>query len=524
MGKSQKNKKEISKLAAGLLKTGSTWFGQQELKKFNISAEKLKKENHNALVCKTYKTNDGQEDYFSLEWISDEESCVAEDFCRLLVANDWPNYPNGVIDKAIDMFEARKAEETGKNFKLHDQQRAAVRGMVNNSIFVLTGGPGTGKTFTLEAGISVIEMLHKGIDIRLTAPTGKAACRMTESTGRPAKTIQKELGITYTNSISKDYTGDLLIVDEISMLDMDTAYQLSSAMKSGKHLILVGDTDQLPSVGGGAVLRDLLESEVIPSVCLTKTYRQANESALFGNILRVRDGNINLVEDEKEFPIVNIQKDKVEKQCVDLVLKEIEKYGIENVVCLMPYRRNGKLCSNNINNLLQQRLNPRKPGQPFMQTYVDGGRPVIYMANDQVMQLKNREECVNGDVGKVIKASAKKLIVDFNGTQVAYEKEEVREQLSLAYAMSINKSQGSEYKSVVMCISTEHDILLQRNMLYTGITRAKERCVLLCDKDAIGKAMGNEAMWINNYTCGRTTMLAEKLRYYKKKFELEATA
>ena len=455
-------------------------------------------------------TYDGQ-CYLTLPHIDVMESQAAHDAIRILKSNTWKKVPNHIIDKYISIVE----QDIG--ITLHTQQREAVKCMVNNSLCVITGGPGTGKTCTLSVAVKVIELLHAGVDVRFTAPTGKASGRINESLKiETAQTIQRELKIGYNKKDPDVFRGDVLVVDEVSMLDMEIANLLFKSIPTGSRLILVGDTEQLPSVGYGAVLRDLIDSEVIPFVMLTKTFRQAEESALMANILKTKVGDNTLINDKDEFEIIDANKDRdkaVDELC-DIYMDAVNEYGIDNVCCLLPFRKSGNLCSNYINSMLQKRINPLdSKGKRYIKTTLDNKAKVTYMLGDPVMQLVNRQECANGDVGKVVFIEGDVMKVDFNGTLVRYYKRELPEQLSLAYAMSINKSQGSEYKCVIVCMVKEHSIMLTRNMLYTGITRAKKKCILYQDKEAIGFAMKQTAMYKDQISGGRMTFLADKLAF-----------
>ncbi len=262
---------------------------------------------------------------------------------------------------------------------------------------------------------------------------------------------------------------------------METAGNVFKAIRDGQRVVLIGDTDQLPSVGAGAVLRDLLDSNVIPNTRLSKTFRQAEYSALFANILRTKSGTYPLVNDESEFVIKQAQKGiKALEQIADTFYNEVQKIGLDNCVCLIPFRKKGIVCSKKLNNILQKKINPLSNGKKFLVSQLDDKSPVMYIVGDPVIQLVNRTECANGDVGKIIDIEDGSLFVKFKAPSgkdviIKYLKSELPEHLSLAYAMSINKSQGSEYKTVVMCMTLEHSIMLSRNMLYTGITRAKEK-------------------------------------------------
>lgn len=494
--------------------SGSLWAPEREFreycKKKCVSLRDLNKIIDNHRITK-YVTPDGSV-YYTTSDISKIENQAAAHVNRILNEYDRPQIPVEEIDRIL----AKAREETG--ITLHEQQREAVIAGVNNGFVVITGGPGTGKTCTLVTLCYCLRRIFFGVDIRFTAPTGKAARRITESTGQPAKTVQKELAITPENKKKKFFRGGILIVDEVSMLDMVTANMVFESIHNGQKIILVGDINQLPSVGPGAVLRDLLwandrHPSVVPFVQLTKTFRQANDSNLFQNICRIRnEGNWKLKEAD-DFQVVKVNDDPTQ-QLLDLVKQEIDKYGIDNVACLLPYRKKGLLCSNRINGLIQSMINPISIGTPHItvvKTEDEISREVTFVVGDPVMQLVNRRECANGDVGKVISIKNHCLIVQYLDTTVRYTKKDIAEELDLAYSMSINKSQGSEYASVVMGITMDHKAMLKRNLVYTGITRAKKRCVLLQDDEAMKIAISTEDEY------NRTTFFAEKVQYLRLK-------
>jgi len=522
MGK-EKELHPLTKFIASCLQSeGSTWIEEDVLKE---KAKKYKKDIDDLdIVIRTGEIKklpfDGV-NYYSLPFYHLIESETAYNIMRILYSDKFGKKPSALVDEKIDKME----KDVG--IKLHEQQRAAVHTMVQNSCCVITGGPGTGKTCTLNIALRVLEDLYPGINIKLSAPTGKAAHRITESTGRNARTVHRELHLSFTKSEPDYFNGDILVIDEVSMLDIETANAVFKSLRSGQRIILIGDTEQLPSVGPGAVLRDLLDSAVIPFTMLTKTFRQAEESPLFANILLTKSGKSDLVSDSEEFVIEKAMGgEKTVNQIADIFVKEVEKAGLENVVCLLPYRKAGSICSNKLNNVLQQRINPKKPDKKFMQARLETGEPVLYIVGDPVMQLVNRDECANGDVGVVIDVDVAhdQLVVKYKDPKnqdiiVRYWKSQLPTQLSLAYAMSVNKSQGSEYKTVIICMTLEHRSMLTRNMLYTGITRAKKRVVYIEERKATEIAMRNIAMYANEISKGRTTLLVEKLVFYKNIYE-----
>lgn len=486
-----------------VIQSGSIWIKEEYLNKFAKKCKvSLKDLSYYVAQKKVMSIVCDRITYYSLPDLDRQENSIASNIMRIMNSYDPPNISDEQIDELI--------KEGEKNFgvTLHEQQRLAVIGAVKNGLFIITGGPGTGKTCTLQVLAYVLTHSQKNINIRFTAPTGKAARRISESTGKPAKTTQKELGITFSVRHKRYFTGNVLIIDEVSMLDMETAYFTFDAIVSGQKVIIVGDINQLPSVGPGAILRDLLFSGVVPFVQLTKTFRQSNDSTLFQNIQAIRNGESDFV-DGSDFVVKDVESDPI-KQIVEIFKKECEEYGIENVACLLPYRKAGILCSDNINNILQNEVNP-VGNKPYLSSTTEKGLPIKFTVGDPVMQLVNRKECANGDVGMVENINKGCLYVRYaDGTRVVYTKRNIQE-LSLAYSMSINKSQGSEYKSVVMAMTSEHAAMLKRNLLYTGVTRAKKKLTLLKEDGALMKAICVE----DEYT--RHTFLIEKLQFLERK-------
>lgn len=493
----------ISFVEKYLDRTGSVWCRKEALysyaAKHRKSLKRLPYLVQKGLLLE-HMTGDG-EVFITLPEFAITEDFVAMHVNRILHQYKRPSFSEDKIDEIL----GKAKEITG--ITLAPQQREAVIKAVNSGFCVITGGPGTGKTCTLTTLCFVLQELFFGIDIRFTAPTGKAARRIRESTKRPSKTAQKELAITPENKKKKIFTGDVLIVDEVSMLDLDTAKMVFESIHNGQKIILVGDINQLPSVGRGAVLRDLLWSEAVPFVQLTQTYRQAEDSNLFGNITAIKNGDWRLHEGD-DFQVLKVNPDPI-KQLLDMMQHEVDRFGVDNVACLLPYRKKGILCSNNLNPLIQNMLNPLSSDKPFLPvTKVEDGvsRRVSFNMGDPVMQLENQKECANGDVGKIIAFENGRMIVRYIDGCVSYTKKMVAEKLDLAYSMSINKSQGSEYDSVVMAITMDHKAMLKRNLVYTGVTRAKKRCCVLQDDNAMKIAISTE----DEYQ--RITFLAEKIR------------
>lgn len=477
--------------------SGNTWLPYDQVKTF-INRNHGSMSDINSLVNEgTLKLAQKNNQLFiTLQRYYQAEIDIVNNVFRIMKA-PHSQYSYTELDRLIDRIEQRK------NAKLHVNQREAVKKGVNNSFLVLTGGPGTGKTFVLSFINDVIRALMPDTRIDYAAPTGKAARRITESTGFYATTLHSKLRISVDHMeptpLSKDIR--VMTIDEISMLDIWMMLALMQAVQTGTKLILVGDTDQLPSVGPGAILRDLIASGVVPVAALTATFRQAGDSDLFDNIQRIKSGNDHLVSG-RDFKIA-VPKTGLSAQEILLWMykQEIKEWdGPENVMCLTPFRKNGDTCSNQLNIKIQDYVNPT--GATYRRK--DG---VCFRKGDLVMQQENRERVANGDIGVVTDVyPGTGVSVKFYDCVKDYGSANISD-ITLSYAMSIHKSQGSEAKSVVTLLLNEHKQMLQRNLLYTAVTRAKKKCSLLCEPEAVTKAVQTEASSL------RVTMLKELLQY-----------
>ena len=431
------------------------------------------------------------------------------------------------INRYIKEYEELEGKNLGVDFHLADYQAEAVRIAANSQLFVLTGGPGTGKTCVLKCLRYVMERTMPEADILFAAPTGKAARRITESTGEPAQTVHKLMRLQNETDEPRQIFCDCLIVDEISMLDDYVTDALFCALQYRARLILVGDVDQLPSVGFGSVLRDLLESFVIPCEKLAVPQRQKSGSNLFDNITCIKNG-ANVLFEGEDFHVVAADDRTGKQKLLEEYLKAVDKWGIDNVCCLTPYRRKGLSCANVMNDIIQDRINPSAKVPHITVFQTDSGedvdkdvREVTFGLGDPVIQLVNRREIANGDVGKIIaidEAEGRLTAKYDGGVEVEYCADEL-DQLNLAYAMSVHKSQGSEYKCVVTSALPEHKQLLSRNMLYTAVTRAKKECVVVCDQATVKVGLKREAGY------ERETLLSELIaKHYRMNEALEKMA
>jgi exodeoxyribonuclease V alpha subunit len=379
---------------------------------------------------------------------------------------------------------------------LTEQQEQAVRIALTHKVSVLTGGPGTGKTTALRALIQTL--VHHRRTFALASPTGRAAKRLSEATGHDAATIHRLLEYSPAQGFKRDDQNplevDMVIVDEASMLDLVLANSLLRAIDPHSHLLLVGDADQLPSVGAGDVLRDIIDSELAPVTRLSVIFRQARDSLIITNAHRINAGQLPLTPRTATdfFLFVESDPDRAADLLVDVVKNRIPaKFGLDplsDIQVLAPMYR-GTTGVANLNQQLQQALNPSAPNRPERQI---GGR--IFRVRDRLMQVRNNyeKEVFNGDIGLLVYLDGveQTAVIDFEGQRVSYQWNELDEVVH-AFAVSVHKSQGSEYPAVVMPVTTQHYLMLQRNLLYTAVTRARRLAVLVGTKKAIAIAVRN---------------------------------
>ena len=411
------------------------------------------------------------------------------------------------VDTVMETVTGRAGQ--GQHITYDEVQLEAIRAAVSSKIMVLTGGPGTGKTTTTMGIIAAYRAA--GCRIVLAAPTGRAAKRMSEATGMEAKTIHRLLEYKppegYQRKEENPLEGDVLILDECSMIDIMLMYNLLKAMPEQMTLIMVGDTDQLPSVGAGNVLKDIISSGRIPVVRLSRIFRQAQGSRIIMNAHRINKGeqiDMRGGRDSDFFFAAKETNEEVVELLVKYCTENLPRYyhvdALQDIQVLTPMQR-GVCGAANLNQVLQEAMNP---GSIFLRR---GGTQ--YRLHDKVMQIRNDydKEVFNGDIGVInhVDMEERELTVNFDGREVVYDVSEL-EELTLAYATTIHKSQGSEYPIVVMPFTMSHYVMLQRNLLYTGVTRAKKILVLIGEKKAVWYAVKNET------TADRNTKLAERLR------------
>ena len=417
------------------------------------------------------------------------------------------------IDVEVELVNIQEEE----GITLADNQKEAIKSAIDNGIMVITGGPGTGKTTTINTLIKVFEKLE--MKITLGAPTGRASKRMTEATGMEAKTIHRllELGFSeeqesmlFQRDEENPLSADVIIIDEMSMVDILLMHNLMKAVPPGSRLILVGDVDQLPSVGAGNVLRDIIDSRIVKVVRLNEIFRQAEESMIIVNAHKINQGNYPLlnVKDKDFYFLKKHQKEKILETVIQLVKTRLPNHyqydAGKDIQVLTPMKK-GDVGTINLNKELQNALNPMAPWKKQRQM-----RDKIFRVGDKVMQIKNNynlkwesqdpdaieekgEGVFNGDIGYIqdIDKQEEILTVLFDDDRlVAYNFSQLDE-LELAYAITIHKSQGSEFPVVVMPVTWGPPMLLTRNLLYTGITRARELVVLVGTQNYLKRMVDN---------------------------------
>lgn len=436
-------------------------------------------------------------------------------------------------DSSLDVEQELKNTEKELSIELVEEQRDAVRQVLTHGVTVVTGGPGTGKTTTIKA---ILHMLEKaGEEVLLAAPTGRAAKRMSESTGMEAQTIHRLLEINYmredatkpmfNRNSENPLEADVIIVDEMSMVDIVLMRALMNAVVEGQRLVLIGDADQLPSVGAGNVLKDIIRSGRIPTVRLMQIFRQASQSAIVMNAHRINKGEYPISNEKgTDFFFMNrSNQEGVKDTIIELIKTRLPKYqgfdSLKDIQILAPMRK-GSVGVNELNKAIQDAINPHHDLKPEKEY-----RGMIFREGDKVMQIKNNYNTpwkilgktgmpidegtgvFNGDCGIVssIREESEILVVTFDDMKVVEYEFNQLDELELAYAVTIHKSQGSEYPVVVIPIHSGPPMLLNRNLLYTAVTRAKKMVV------GVGLRETMERMVDNNREIERYSSLSKQL-------------
>lgn len=445
---------------------------------------------------------------------------------------------NSNIETDLNLDDEITFFENQKHLKLHQDQKNAIKMTINSGVSVITGGPGTGKTTIVSCALEIFKMLNK--NILLLAPTGRAAKRLSESTGEEAKTIHRALEIDFRSKLGlfvynekNPLPYDVIIVDEVSMVDVVLMNSLLKAISKGSKLILVGDKDQLPSVGAGNVLADILSSRTINVTQLTQIYRQENDSLIISNAHMINEGVMPVLDNKSSDFFFDCKEERADifNSIVSLVTQRIPSFfKIEKskIQVLAPLKA-GECGIENINVSLQEKINPPLPTKNEIkvgQTIFREGDKIMQTANNYNLEWKKRYErenyfedgagVFNGDIGyihKIIPQTYEMIVWFEDGREVVYPRSELS-QLSLAYAITIHKSQGSEFDAVVIPVTSGPSLIFTRNLIYTAVTRAKKLVVLVGSKSALKRMISN------TYMAKRFTLLEKFLIEENKKYKL----
>ena len=404
---------------------------------------------------------------------------------------------------------------------LAPSQREAVKLCLSHPCSIMTGGPGVGKTTTLKAILEIYHRVFPDHEILLAAPTGKASRRMSEQTGFPASTLHSAMGILSDEDIETNgpefLSADFVVVDECSMVDMRLAYALFERLKPGVKLLFVGDPDQLPAVGAGNVLREMIRSGIVPTAVLDTVFRQASNSRIALNAYAVNHNDTKLLYGD-DFLMQDVQ---TSEDAADLVMKcffdEVTQHGIENVQILSPFRRRGAVCADNLNIAIREMINPKRSGVNELRCGTK-----VFREGDRIIQTRNCDGVSNGDVGVITRIYMDEdgeQLIDIkllDGRELIYTADKM-ENIDLSYCISIHKSQGAEFPVVIIPIMKEHYIMLRRNLLYTAISRAKAKVILIGHRQAVFTAIHK------NDVDKRNTVLADRITvYYERETQKRA--
>lgn len=407
--------------------------------------------------------------------------------------------------KAEDTENEISMSERKLHCRLHIQQREAVKTALLNGITIISGGPGTGKTTIVQVIRDIIEnRLHS--DVVFLSPTGRAASRMKESSGYDAFTVHKKLKIYDDSSDNQEVVipEKNTVCDEFSMVDIYLLRRLLQSIQSGSRLIILGDVEQLPSVGPGAVLRDLIQCKQIATVFLTKVFRQSSGSNIYLNCRKIVKGNLSLEYGDDFVLLSAFSQEEAADLVVDAFIREVDEFGLDDVCCICPFKGSMPTGVAALNKRIQAIINPPSVGKAEIHCGTD-----IFRVGDRVMNLKNLEDVSNGDIGYIVRIDGQTMTVKYGKINLSYNNEELKDSsVALAYCMTIHKSQGSEFKSVITPLLEDYARynMLQMNLMNTAISRAKVRYTCVGNENALKIAI------CNRQGAQRYTMLCEKIK------------
>lgn len=513
-------------LQEGASKNGHTYLERREVVSEVCRLLKMNEEEYrymvdgiildNVVMGKIVIIEEDGEECVMLTRMYENENGIARCLANMLVSAEEIDLN---IDADIDEY------QKSKDITLHENQIEAIKNCVKYGVNVITGGPGTGKTTIINCILTILKKQY--MRTVLCAPTGRASKRLAEATGEDAKTIHRLLDLDFTGgkghfTYNEDtkLDADVVVVDEVSMCDEYVFYALIRAIKRGGRLILVGDKDQLPSVGAGNILSDIIASGLVPVNYLTYIYRQSDDSLIISNAHKVNEGKMPTIDNKSKDFFVDAQTDTADmlKNCIDLVTKRLpsfSKLAPKNIQVLCPMKK-GVIGVENINIEMQKALNPPDSSKGELRAGANifrVGDKVIHTVNNYQMEWLSPDGLsgtgvFNGDIGyiKEVNKSAPSLKVEFDDGKIATYKQENLDEITLAYAISIHKSQGSEFPAVIIMVSGGNPFLMTRNLLYTAITRAKQIVVIEGSKESLAKMVKND------YTAKRNTLLTQFLK------------